>query len=285
MIEKIKELLIKYDKYYIKNDDIIIAFNKNNEYEKLDLVGKELYLDKSIYEKNFKKNHHFNYESEELIINNYLFYHFVLVPNKKVFNQESFLNKLEEIKLTKERPTLLMHSCCGPCSSYCLEYLYPYFDITILYYNPNIDTLEEFNKRLDYQKMIIDKLGYDIKIITPIYNHNEYLDIIKGHEEDKEGEKRCYICYEKRIEEVAKIANGKYDFFTTTLSVSPYKNATWINEIGERINKKYPDTAYLYANFKLNDGYKRSIELSKKYNLYRQDYCGCEFSYKNKITH
>lgn len=285
MIEKIKELLIKYDKYYIKKDDIIIAFNKNNEYEKLDLVGKELYLDKSIYEKNFKKNHHFNYESEELIINNYLFYHFVLVPNKKVLNQESFLNKLEEIKLTKERPTLLMHSCCGPCSSYCLEYLYPYFDITILYYNPNIDTLEEFNKRLDYQKMIIDKLGYDIKIITPKYNHNEYLDIIKGHEEDKEGEIRCYICYEKRIEEVAKIANGKYDFFTTTLSVSPYKNATWINEIGERINKKYPDTAYLYANFKLNDGYKRSIELSKKYNLYRQDYCGCEFSYKNKITH
>ena len=285
MIEKIKELLIKYDKYYYKDDDIIIAFNKNNEYEKLDLVGKELYLDKSIYEKNFKKGHHFNYKQEELVIDNYLFYHFVLVPNKIILNQESFLNKLEEIKLTKKKPTLLIHSCCGPCSSYCLEYLYPYFDITVFYFNPNIDTQEEFDKRLEYQKKIIDSLGYDIDIITPSYNHNDYLDIIKGHEEDKEGEKRCYLCYEERLDEVAKCANGKYDFYTTTLSVSPYKNAKWINEIGERVNKKYPDTSYLYANFKLNDGYKRSIELSKKYNLYRQDYCGCEFSYKNREAH
>lgn len=285
MIEKIKELLIKYDKYYNKDDGIIIAFNKNNEYEKLDLVGKELYLDKSIYEKNFKKNHHFNYSQEELVIDNYLFYHFVLIPNEIILNQESFLNKLKEIEIIGKKPTLLMHSCCGPCSSYCLEYLYPYFDITILYYNPNIDTQEEFDKRLDYQKKIIDSLDYDINIITPPYNHSDYLNIIKGHEEDKEGEKRCYLCYEERLDEVAKCANGKYDFYTTTLSVSPYKNAKWINEIGERVNKKYPDTSYLYANFKLNEGYKRSIELSKKYNLYRQDYCGCEFSYKNGVTH
>ena len=207
------------------------------------------------------------------------------MPNKKILDQASFIEKLEELKLTKERPTLLLHSCCGPCSSYCLEYLYPYFDITILYYNPNIDTKDEFNKRLEYQKKIIDNLGYDIKIITPEYNHNEFLDIVKGRENDKEGEKRCYICYKKRIEEVAKYANGKYDFYTTTLSVSPYKNAQWINEIGALVNNKYQDTNYLYANFKLNDGYKRSIELSKKYNLYRQDYCGCEFSYHNGDKH
>ena len=182
-------------------------------------------------------------------------------------------------------PKLLLHSCCGPCSSYCLEYLYQFFDITILYYNPNIDTEEEFNKRLEYQKRVVDALGYDIKIITPSYDHNEFISVVKGYEDNKEGEKRCYICYERRLEEVAKYANGKYDFFTTTLSVSPYKNATWINEIGVLVNEKYNNTHYLYANFKLNNGYKRSIELSKKYNLYRQDYCGCEFSYNNKIEH
>ena len=282
MIELIKEKLKQCDKYYSKCDGIIIAFNKNNTFEKLDLIGRELYIDSSIYEKNFKKSHHFNYDKEIIDISGVSFYHLTLIPNYNITNETEFLNKLKELELTKERPTLLMHSCCGPCSSYCLEYLYKYFDITILYYNPNIDTEEEFNKRLEYQKKIVDSLGYDIKIITPSYNHNEYLDVIKGYEDNKEGEKRCYICYERRIEEVAKYANGKYDFFTTTLSVSPYKNATWINEIGAMVNEKYHNTHYLYANFKLNNGYKRSIELSKKYNLYRQDYCGCEFSYQTK---
>ena len=246
------------------------------------LKGIELYIDSSIYEKSFKKYHHFNYQEDLININDITFYYLKLISNKKILSQEDFLNKLEELELTKERPTLLMHSCCGPCSSYCLEYLHKYFDITIFYYNPNIDTVDEFNKRLEYQKKIIDSLGYDIKIITPLYNHNEYLDVIKGYENNKEGEKRCYLCYERRLEEVAKFANGKYDFYTSTLSVSPYKNDKWINEIGAMINKKYKDTNYLYANFKLNNGYKRSIELSKKYNLYRQDYCGCEFSYHVK---
>ena len=282
MIDFIKEKLNSFDKYYYKQDGVVIAFNKTNAYEKLDLVAKELYLDSSIYEKNFKKGNHFTYNKEEVTISDVLFYHLVLVPNKKIITQEDFNNKLKELELTKERPTLLMHSCCGPCSSYCLEYLYKYFDITILYYNPNIDTIDEFDKRLEYQKKIIDSLGYDIKLIVPKYNHSEFLDYIKGYENNKEGEKRCYLCYEKRLEALAKYANGKYDFYTSTLSVSPYKNASWINGIGALVNEKYQETHYLYANFKLNDGYKRSIELSKKYNLYRQDYCGCEFSYHIK---
>ena len=282
MIELIKEKLREYDKYYSNDKGVIIAFNKNKTFEKLDLTSRELYIDSFIYEKNYKKSHHFNYDEEIIDISDITFYHLTLIPNKHITTLEEFLNKLKELELTGERPTLLMHSCCGPCSSYCLEYLYKYFDITILYYNPNIDTLDEFNKRLEYQKKIIDSLGYDIKVIVPKYNHDEFLDYIKGYENNKEGEKRCYLCYEKRLEALAKYANGKYDFYTSTLSVSPYKNASWINEIGALVNEKYQETHYLYANFKLNDGYKRSIELSKKYNLYRQDYCGCEFSYHIK---
>ena len=282
MIELIKEKLREYDKYYSNDKGVIIAFNKNKTFEKLDLTSRELYIDSIIYEKNYKKSHHFNYDEEIIDISDITFYHLTLIPNKHITTLEEFLNKLKELELTGERPTLLMHSCCGPCSSYCLEYLYKYFDITILYYNPNIDTLDEFNKRLEYQKKIIDSLGYDIKVIVPKYNHDEFLDYIKGYENNKEGEKRCYLCYEKRLEALAKYANGKYDFYTSTLSVSPYKNASWINEIGALVNEKYQETHYLYANFKLNDGYKRSIELSKKYNLYRQDYCGCEFSYHIK---
>ena len=282
MIELIKEKLKEHDNYYSNCDGVIIAFNKNKTFEKLDLVAKELYIDSFIYEKNYKKSHHFNYNEEIIDISNITFYHLTLIPNKHITTLEEFLNKLKELELTGERPTLLMHSCCGPCSSYCLEYLYKYFDITILYYNPNIDTASEFNKRLEYQKKIIDSLGYDIKLIVPEYHHDEYLEYIKGYESNKEGERRCYLCYEKRLEMLARYASGKYDFYTTTLSVSPYKNATWINEIGARVNEKYKDTNYLYANFKLNDGYKRSIELSKQYNLYRQDYCGCEFSLHSK---
>lgn len=282
MIEKIKGLLKQFNKYYYHENGVIIAYNNTNTYEKLDLIEVELYLDEFVYERNFKKSNHFNYVKEEIIILDKLFYHLTITPITKITTKEDFILKLKELELTKMRPTLLMHSCCGPCSSYCLEYLHKYFDITILYYNPNIDTIDEFNKRLSYQNKIIECLGYEIKVIVPEYKHENYLNYIRGFEHNKEGEKRCYLCYEERLEKVAEYANGKYDFYTSTLSVSPYKNAEWINEIGVRINKKYPDTHYLYANFKLNDGYKRSIELSKKYNLYRQDYCGCEFSYNIK---
>ena len=170
-----------------------------------------------------------------------------------------------------------MHSCCGPCSSYVLEYLKNYFDITICFYNPNIDTKLEFDLRLDNLKKIINALNIKSKVIVPNYDHQSYLDIIKGYETNQEGENRCYLCYKQRMELVAKEAINKYDYFTTTLSISPYKNCKWLNEIGIELQKQY-NVKYLYANFKLNNGYKKSIELSKKYDLYRQDYCGCEFS-------
>lgn len=187
---------------------------------------------------------------------------------------DKVINNLSEIK------TLLLHSCCGPCSSYVLEYLSNYFKITVLYYNPNIDSLEEYNKRLDEQKKIIDKLEVKNKIdlINIPYDSLEFLNYTKGLEKEVEGGKRCSKCFFLRMDKTATIAKEKnFDYFTTTLTVSPYKNALKINEIGSILEKKY-DIVYLYSDFKKRNGYKRSIELSKQYNLYRQDYCGCIYS-------
>lgn len=192
--------------------------------------------------------------------------------------------KLEEIiNNLSFKPKLLIHSCCGPCSSYVLFYLNKYFDITIYYYNPNIDTKNEFNKRLLEQKRLIKEMFNDeIKVIEGSYEPKIYYSKIKGHEKDKEGEERCHICYKLRLEETAKYAkeNG-FDFFTTTLSVSPYKNAKVLNLLGERLEKEY-NIKYLYADFKKKDGYKKSVMYSKEYNLYRQDYCGCVYSKINR---
>lgn len=189
---------------------------------------------------------------------------------------------LDNILSTIEnRPKLLIHACCAPCSSYCLEYLNPYFDITIMYYNPNIYPDMEYNRRLQELKDFIKKLPYEIKLIEMPYNTDEYYNSIKGYEKLGERSWRCYKCYEFRMEECAKVAKDNYDYFTTTLSISPYKDAKWINEIGEKLEKKY-QVKYLYADFKKKNGYKRSIELSKEYNLYRQDYCGCVYS---KVEH
>ena len=187
------------------------------------------------------------------------------------------LNKIEEIKLTNDKPNLLLHSCCGPCSSECLRMLYPYFNITILYYNPNIYPREEYDIRLNEQYKIIKSLGYNIDVITEEYDHSEYLNYIKGTEELGEKSKRCYLCYEHRLALTAKTAKGKYDYFTTTISISPYKVSKWLNEIGFRLEEEY-NVKYLYSDFKQDNGYAKSIELSKKYDLYRQEYCGCEFS-------
>lgn len=192
--------------------------------------------------------------------------------------------KLEEIiNNLSFKPKLLIHSCCGPCSSYVLSYLNKYFDITIYYYNPNIDTIDEFNKRLLEQKRLIKEMFNDeIKVIEGSYEPKIYYSKIKGHEKDKEGEERCHICYKLRLEETAKYAkeNG-FDYFTTTLSVSPYKNAKVLNLLGEKLEKEY-NIKYLYADFKKKDGYKKSVMYSKEYNLYRQDYCGCVYSKINR---
>ena len=190
-------------------------------------------------------------------------------------NYQKELEKL--ISSLDYKPTLLLHSCCAPCSSYVLEYLEPYFEITVLYYNPNIEPIEEYLKRKEEQINFINKVHPNIKILDVTYDNDLYDLTIKGMEEEKEGGSRCYKCYKLRMEKTAKIASNKYEYFGTTLSVSPHKNASFINEIGAELEKNY-NSKFLYADFKKNEGYKRSIVLSKEYNLYRQDYCGCLYS-------
>lgn len=189
----------------------------------------------------------------------------------------------KQINHLTDKKTLLLHACCAPCSSAVLERIAKYFDITILYYNPNITDQEEYEKRLQELENFVRKLNLDnIKVMPGRYKPEEFFEISKGLEQEKERGKRCYKCYKLRLEETAKIADQLgFDFFTTTLSISPYKNSKWLNEIGEELNKNYQST-YLYADFKKKNGYKRSIELSKKYNLYRQDYCGCIYSKKER---
>lgn len=194
--------------------------------------------------------------------------------------------KLERIlEENKEKtPTLLLHSCCAPCSSYVLEYLTNFFQITILFYNPNISQEEEYLKRLNELKRLIEELPHSnkIEIIDGRYEPKEFFDITRGLEDLKEGSERCFKCYRLRMEEGAKYAKeNNFDYFTTTLSISPHKNAEKLNEIGEELQTKY-QVNYLYADFKKKGGYQRSIELSKKYNLYRQDYCGCIYSKRDR---
>lgn len=194
-------------------------------------------------------------------------------------------NIIKNINKNAEAPSLLLHSCCAPCSSYVIEYLSNYFKITVYYYNPNISPSEEFEKRALEQIKLIDtiKTKYKVNYVIAKYNNEEYESIIKGLGNEHEGGKRCFNCYTLRLENTCVFAkNNNFDFFGTTLSVSPYKNSQKINEIGELLQNKY-NIKYLYADFKKNNGYKRSIELSKKYNLYRQDYCGCIYSKKERI--
>ncbi len=193
----------------------------------------------------------------------------------------NYQKKMEEQILSLNgTPSLLLHSCCGPCSSYVLEVLTQHFNVTLLYYNPNIYPESEYYKRYDEQKKIIEKMPFihPVKIMECSYDENEFLSAAKGYENEREGGSRCEKCFILRMKKTAQLAaeNG-FDFFTTTLSVSPHKNAPLLNKIGEELSREY-SVKFLYADFKKKEGYKRSIELSKKYELYRQDYCGCRFS-------
>ncbi|MBQ4558102.1 MAG: epoxyqueuosine reductase QueH [Clostridia bacterium] len=176
---------------------------------------------------------------------------------------------------------LLLHSCCGPCSSGVLEDLCKEYDVTIYFYNPNIFPLEEYIKRLEAQKQLLlelNNLGYDIKLVEAEYNQEDFDNVVKGLENCKEGGDRCTKCFELRLDNTCKYAkNNNYDIFTTTMSVSPHKNFELLNSIGEELSKKY-NIDYLWANFKKNNGYLKSINNSKKYNIYRQNYCGCRYS-------
>jgi predicted adenine nucleotide alpha hydrolase (AANH) superfamily ATPase len=198
-------------------------------------------------------------------------------------NYQKELDKLVQ-KLSDDGrvPKLLLHSCCAPCSSYVLEYLSNYFEITVLYYNPNIFPESEYTKRIWEQQKLIDEMNvkYPISFMAGPYDKEKFYEMAKGLEEVKEGGVRCFGCYELRLRETARIAaQAGFDYFTTTLSISPLKNAEKLNEIGVKLAEEY-GVSYLLSDFKKKNGYKRSIELSKQYGLYRQDYCGCEFSKK-----
>ena len=198
----------------------------------------------------------------------------------KVNYQKQLDKIIDEIQNNSKTPTLLLHSCCAPCSSYVLEYLSQYFKITVFYYNPNISPKEEYIKRVEEQKRLISQLPVKnpVDFIEGDYEPQDFYDIAKGLEQVPEGGERCFNCYKLRLEKTAKLAYDlNMDYFTTTLSISPYKNALKLNEIAEGLSEIY-SVKNLPSDFKKKEGYKRSIQLSKEYDLYRQDYCGCIFS-------
>ena len=184
---------------------------------------------------------------------------------------------LSQIATIEKGTKLLLHSCCAPCSSACLERLKDYFSITVLYYNPNIGSDEEYQKRKAEQVRLLRETGW-AEILDCDYDKQAFDTLVKGYENEPEKGKRCYLCYELRLEKTAQTAkeNG-YDYFATTLTLSPLKNTDWLNEIGEKAGDRY-GVSYLFRDFKKKGGYQRSIVLSKEYGLYRQDFCGCEFS-------
>ena len=199
-------------------------------------------------------------------------------------NPRNYQKELDRVLEGLEReaaiPRLLLHSCCAPCSSYVLEYLSRYFEITVLYYNPNIYPPEEFGKRLkEQQKLLADmEFVHPVRLVEGRFEPEAFYQAAKGLEQEPEGGKRCEACYELRLREAAReAAAGGYDWFATTLSISPLKSAQKLMEIGERLGREY-GVPYLPSDFKKKNGYKRSVELSAQYGLYRQDYCGCVYS-------
>ncbi len=199
---------------------------------------------------------------------------------QKINYQKEMERELQQLEKNTVVPTLLLHSCCAPCSSYVLEYLSKYFAITVFYYNPNIAPKEEFEKRVEEQKRLIQSmpLKNPVDYIVGNYDPERFYKMAKGLEEVPEGGERCFLCYELRLREAAEVAKqGNFDYFTTTLSISPLKKADKLNEIGCKLEQEY-QVRYLYSDFKKKDGYKRSIQLSQEYHLYRQNYCGCIYS-------
>ncbi|MGN0437261.1 MAG: epoxyqueuosine reductase QueH [Lachnospiraceae bacterium] len=200
---------------------------------------------------------------------------------------DKILKKIsEQIEEENNIPTLLLHSCCAPCSSYVLEYLSQFFAITVFYYNPNISEEFEYRKRVEEQKRLIKEMTvkYPVTFIEGTYNPSEYDKAVSGLEHLGERSRRCYECYQLRLAKTAVVAKqNNFDYFTTTLSISPYKNAVWLNEIGMALEEEI-NIKYLCADFKKRNGYKRSIELSSLYQLYRQDFCGCKYSKEEELN-
>lgn len=220
--------------------------------------------------------------------------------NKRNYSKE-LENKIQEFEKRNEHPRVLLHACCAPCSSYCLEYLREFFDITVFFYNPNITSESEYKKRVEEEKRLIseynrqvetgdftgmnsDSSARKIEILEGDYVPSDFYEAVKGYEDCKEGGDRCRKCFELRLNETARLAAEKsFDYFTTTLTISPLKNAAVLNEVGEQaadmVSRSLGKTViFLPSDFKKKNGYKRSIELSHKFDLYRQDFCGCSFS-------
>lgn len=176
------------------------------------------------------------------------------------------------------RTSLLLQCCCGPCSSYVLEYLTKYFDVTVLYYNPNIQPSEEYDKRLFYMRRVASKYPETVSVLECAYRGEDFVEVSRGLENEPEGGARCVKCFELRLRETARLAKeGNFDYFCTTLSVSPHKDEGCLNKIGFELEQEF-GVKWLPSDFKKREGYKRSNELAREYGLYRQDYCGCLFS-------
>ena len=206
-----------------------------------------------------------------------------------------FEKQIEDVSKLSKRPKLLLQACCCPCSSHCLEVLEGYFDISVYFYNPNIDEKQEYEKRLEELKRFTREADFalDVKVIEGDYEPELFYEMAKGRENLPERGERCYDCYKLRLRKTAEYARDHgYDYFSTTLSISPYKNAEWLNEIGMELEWEMRETSgraedvkspiFLFSDFKKKNGYKRSIELSEEYGLYRQDYCGCVFSKRDR---
>lgn len=200
---------------------------------------------------------------------------------------QNYQKKLDEIIASLDgKPKLLLHACCAPCSSYVLEYLTKHFDITVFFYNPNISPQSEYDKRSAEVVRLIKEmpLSNEVSFIEGNYEPEVFFEMARGKENLPEGGERCFKCYEQRMRKCAETAKeGDFDYFTTTLSISPHKNAQKLNEIGEKLEAEL-GVKYLYGDFKKKDGYKRSIQLSAEYGLYRQNYCGCVFSKKSALN-
>lgn len=202
------------------------------------------------------------------------------VPFENRNFQKELEKKIDGFVREGKVPRLLLHSCCAPCSSYVIEYLSQYFEITVFYYNPNISMEEEYKKRVAEQQRFINEFPakHKVSFIEGDYDTSVFYNTVKGYEKCKEGGERCFLCYELRLRETARRAvAGEFDYFTTTLTISPLKKSVKLNEIGYNLGMEY-GVGYLLSDFKKKEGYKRSIELSKEYDLYRQNYCGCVYS-------
>lgn len=201
------------------------------------------------------------------------------MPDVKINYHNMFEQEIKKASLSSKKPSLLLHACCAPCSSAVLEAVKDYFDVTLYFYNPNIEPEEEFVFRLNELHRLLEEMNLDrIRIVAPEYDNGEFKKISEGLENLPEGGKRCAGCYRLRLESaVSYAAVNKFDYVTTTLTVSPHKNSALLNETGRELGERY-SVKYLFSDFKKKEGYKRSCELSKKFNLYRQNYCGCVFS-------